>query len=116
MRMTVVLAAIVALLGVYMLGLLGGVSPVLKKKESYIGTWKAKGAELKIISAGQMTYSRAATQTQVEQGFFNVPIKRIADDEIVGKLADVRLAVTEPPHQVGGEWQMRVNGDLLVKE
>lgn len=96
--------------------LLAGCSGAPDGTTPYIGTWKSEHASLTVTRTGRMTYHRDSSEIRVEEGFFNVPIKRASSTEIVGTLADARVEIGEPPHEAGGSWQMTVNGDVLTKE
>ncbi|SFG54432.1 hypothetical protein SAMN05518865_113193 [Duganella sp. CF458] len=93
-----------------------GTDPVLLGHEAYIGVWRAEGSELKITRSGRMWFERKASQEHVAEKFINMPIASISDREILGRTSEARLEVNEPPHKVGSQWVMKVNGAALVKE
>ncbi len=103
--------------GVWFVGdrLMNRVAPVLQGHEAYIGRWVAKGVEFEVNPHGVMSFSREATPQRLAEWFVNVPIVRINDHEIQGRVNDARIEVVESPHKVGAEWRMKLNDVELVK-
>ncbi len=88
--------------------------PLPEDKLSYVGEWQSKEMGLLILGDGSVAYKRikGGTTTSV-----NGPLKEfVGDDFVVGfSFLTTTFKVSEPPHQVNGQWQMVVDGVRLSR-
>lgn len=104
---------VIALMAAVLL-LAGCAQPVPADKAGYVGEWQSPTMALLITQDGTVMYERrqAGGSTSIEG-----PLKEfVADDFMVGigPLATT-FEVSVPPHRVGGEWRMVVDGVELTR-
>ncbi len=95
--------------------LAGCADPLPADKLDYAGDWRAPGMSLLILEDGSVAYERIRSGASTS---INGPLKEFdGDDFVVGLwVFTTTFDVTEPPHQVNGEWQMVVDGVRLTKQ
>lgn len=92
--------------------LVGCAEPVPENRLDYVGEWRSKEMSLLILTDGSVAYQRlkgggSTSITGPMQGFDG-------DDFVVGVLfMTTRFEVSEPPHEVDGEWTIIVDGVRL---
>jgi hypothetical protein len=95
--------------------LLSGCSkPLPNDKLDYQGDWQNASVRLIITSDGSVSYKKVVDGMTTT---IDAPIKAFIGDDIevgVGWFTTV-FDVSEPPHQIDGQWKMIVDGHLLTK-
>jgi len=88
--------------------------PLPEIKLNYVGEWQSKEMVLLILEDGSVAYKRlkGGVTTSV-----NGPLKEfVGDDFVVGFLfLTTTFKVSEPPHELEGQWQMVVDGVRLFR-
>jgi hypothetical protein len=85
-------------------------------KRGYVGSWKGDhGSTLTIRDAGDIDFVKhdAAGGTSKMNGQISA---FVGDGIEVWVLVTMTLKVTEPPHKVGGQWEMTVDGVHLQRQ
>ena len=88
--------------------------PIPPEKSAYVGDWRGTGMELSIYQEGSVEYTRVQGGSRKS---INMPLKEFQGDNFVigvGPLSTTFL-VSPPPHQVGVDWKMTVDGVELTK-
>jgi len=87
-------------------------NPIPESKMDYVGVWQGRGMGLLILPDGTVSYERLKEGGKVS---VNGPLKEfVGDDFVVGVLfITTTFEVSEPPHEVNGQWQMVVDGVRL---
>lgn len=101
--------------GVILALLLAGCSePFPEVKRDYVGNWQSSEMTLLIRADGTVEYERVKKGGNVS---IKAPLKEFrGDDFVVGALfLTTTFEVSEPPHEVGGQWQMVVDGVRLTR-
>jgi hypothetical protein len=85
-------------------------------KKDYVGHWHSKsGSTLDIYPDGAMRFEKDEDGDGVKEKT-EAPIAAFnGDDFEVKALVVITTHVTEPPHQVGGKWQMTADGVHLTR-
>ena len=100
--------------GFFVALLAGCAEPIDPSRMDYVGEWRAPGMMVLILADGSFSYERleGGVTTTME-----APLKAfVGDDFVVGLgFIETTFVVTEPPHQVDGEWQMVVDGVRLTR-
>lgn len=88
--------------------------PLPQDRLDYAGMWQSHEMALLILADGSVSYKRLKNGGTTS---INGPLKEFDGDNFVvgiGPMATT-FTVTEPPHQVDGQWQMVVDGVRLTK-
>ncbi|WMS88926.1 hypothetical protein [Pleionea litopenaei] len=88
--------------------------PLPQDRLNYAGMWQSHEMALLILADGSVSYKRLKNGGTTS---INGPLKEFDGDNFVvgiGPMATT-FTVTEPPHQVDGQWQMVVDGVRLTK-
>ncbi|GAA6143217.1 hypothetical protein NBRC116584_30350 [Hydrogenophaga sp. 5NK40-0174] len=89
--------------------------PVDPERMAYVGHWLGPSIFLGISADGYVNYVRkqGATTTKI-----NAPlVEFVGNDFVVGVGPfTTTFVVTEPPHEVGTEWRMTVDGEVLIRQ
>ena len=88
--------------------------PIPPEKSAYVGDWRGTGMELSIYQDGSVEYTRVQGGARKS---INMPLKEFQGDNFVvgvGPLSTT-FSVSAPPHQVGVDWKMTVDGVELTK-
>lgn len=88
--------------------------PVPDHKLDYVGEWRSPEMRLLILADGSIAYERfrRGATTSVEG-----PLKGFDGNDFsvgIGPFSTT-FVVSEPPHRLGGEWQMVVDGVRLTR-
>ncbi|MEM0514479.1 hypothetical protein WCN91_03345 [Pseudoalteromonas sp. YIC-827] len=96
------------------LTLCGCSKPIPRERVDYIGYWQGVNMELYIHPDGAVSYVRQDGNTSKS---INASIQEFeGDDFIVGfGFFNTRFAVTQAPQEIDGQYQMVVDGVLLIK-
>ena len=88
--------------------------PIPQVRSNYIGYWQGENMELSISTGGMLAYRRFSKGMNTR---INAPITEFKGDDFVVGLwfMTTRFVVSEPPHQVHGQWQMVVDGVRLKR-
>lgn len=88
--------------------------PLPPEKLLYSGMWRGSQMELYISLDGSVNYSLSKGNTSRS---INGPIKEFQGDDFVVGIGPISstFEVSEPPHQIDGEWQMVVDGVRLTR-
>lgn len=89
-------------------------APLPEDKLSYAGEWENKEMYLLILADGTVSYRRLKNGGTTS---INAPLKEfVGDDFVVGLgVFATTFEVTQPPHEVDGQWIMVVDGTTLTK-
>jgi hypothetical protein len=89
-------------------------TPLPPDKASYAGEWTAPGISLVIESKGRVIYERKEGTASKS---IDSPIKEFKGNNFILGFAFVttEFVVSEPPHAVGGDWKMTVDGIELTR-
>ena len=92
--------------------LAGCAEPLPENRLDYVGQWRSKEMSLLILADGTVAYERLKSGGTTS---INGPMQGFeGDDFIVGLLfLTTRFEVSEPPHEVEGDWTMVVDGVRL---
>lgn len=88
--------------------------PVPKEKAAYVGRWQAEGIHLEISAAGRVVFRRERGNASMS---LDAPLQAFNGNDFkagVGPMS-TEFKVSVPPHQVGAEWRMTVDGVELVR-
>jgi hypothetical protein len=88
--------------------------PVSQLKRDYVGDWQGPRMTLSIRADGTVEYERIKEGGNVS---IKGPLKEFrGDDFVVGvSFLTTTFEVSEPPHEVDGQWQMVVDGVRLTR-
>ncbi len=87
--------------------------PLPPDKADYAGHWRAAGVDLVILPEGRVEYKKREGKGTVE---VSGPIGFKGDDFVVAVMVvKTAFKVSEPPHEVDGEWKMTVDGIELTR-
>ena len=88
--------------------------PIPPEKAAYVGDWRGTGMELSIDQDGSVEYTRVQGGGRKS---INMPLKEFQGDNfVVGVgLLSTTFLVSPPPHKVGTDWKMTVDGVELTK-
>jgi hypothetical protein len=94
--------------------LAGCTAPLPAEKSAYAGHWQAQNMSLMIEPGGSVRYKRqqGAGSTSIEG-----PLKRFVGDDFevgIGPMSTT-FVVSQPPHQIDGQWKMVVDGVELTR-
>lgn len=94
--------------------LAGCSKPLPSEKAQYAGEWQSKEMYLLILQDGSLNYKRLKRGATTE---VTGPIKQFVGNNIVVGVGFITttFVVSKPPHEVGGVWQMEVDGVTLTK-
>ena len=94
--------------------LLGCSKPIDESKLQYVGSWQSTEMAILILRDGSVSYQRLKKGVTTS---VSGPLKEFrGDDFVVGVLfLTTTFKVTEPPHNVNGQWQMVVDGVRLTR-
>jgi hypothetical protein len=84
-------------------------------KSAYVGQWNAEGMSLLITQDGSIRYERLRKGAKTS---IDGPLKGFVGDDFevgIGPMTTT-FKVSDPPHQVGGQWRMTVDGVELLRE
>lgn len=98
----------------FLASLLGCGKPVPPEKAAYVGEWQAENMYLLITQDGSIRYERLKGGATTS---LNGPLKGFDGDNIqfgIGSMATT-FVVSQPPHQVDGQWVMVVDDTTLIK-
>ena len=89
-------------------------NPLPEDKLDYTGEWQSKEMALLILADGSMAYKRIKNGTTTS---VNGPIKEFQGNNFIVGIGPLTTTfeVSEPPHQVNGNWQMVVDGVRLTR-
>lgn len=104
----------IALLSAVLLATACKGQPLPPDKSEFAGRWVGPGADLLIQPEGRVKWEKLEGKGRVQ---IEGPLQGwIEDDFVVGVMVvKTRFDVTEPPHEVDGEWVMTVNGVQLTR-
>ena len=89
-------------------------NPLPPEKREYIGLWQGDGMYLLISAEGRVEYKRlrGGQTTSIE-----APLQEFigADFRVGVGFLSTTFKVEEPPHNLGGQWRMTVDGVQLVR-
>ena len=96
------------------LALIACSNPIPESKMDYVGVWRGREMALLILPDGTVSYERLKNGGKTS---VNGPLKEfIGDDFVVGVLfITTTFEVSEPPHEVNGQWQMVEDGVRLTR-
>lgn len=88
--------------------------PVPKDKLHYVGEWTGKQMRLYIAKDGKIEYERKREGKSVD---LNIELKGFNGNNFDAGVSLIRstFVVTKPPHRVGSQWKMVVDGVELTK-
>lgn len=88
--------------------------PLPENKLIYAGEWQSKEMELLILADGTVAYKRLKNGGSTS---VNGPLKEFQGDDFTVGIGPITTTfeVSEPPHEVDGEWQMVVDGVRLTR-
>ncbi len=88
--------------------------PVPEDRLNYVGEWQSKEMALLILADGSVAYKRLKKGVTTS---INAPLKTFEGNNFVVGVGPVTTVfeVSEPPHEVAGEWQMVVDGVRLTR-
>ncbi|MES2316313.1 MAG: hypothetical protein V4631_02375 [Pseudomonadota bacterium] len=89
--------------------------PLPPDKVAYVGQWAGPDMRLMIKQDGSVAYQRREGSSNTS---INAPLKEFAGNNLVVGVGPMTttFVVTAPPHQVGTQWKMTVDGVELTKE
>ncbi|WP_105198909.1 hypothetical protein [Pseudoalteromonas sp. T1lg10] len=95
--------------------LFGCSKPIPSDRQAYVGVWESPEMRLLILADGTVDYKRLKNGGTTS---INAALQEFeGDDFIVGfGFINTRFAVTQPPQEVDGQYQMVVDGVLLTKK
>ena len=90
-------------------------APVPESKLAYVGHWKGKAMELSLSKDGKVMYKREQAGKKID---IHVDLLEFNGNNFDVGWGIVRstFVVSEPPHRVGKEWKMTVDGVELTKD
>lgn len=89
--------------------------PLPPERAAYVGQWQGANMVLRITQEGRLAYKRMEGNTTTS---VDAPIQGFSGDDFsagVGPLSTT-FKVSAPPHQVGPEWKMTVDGVELTRQ
>lgn len=88
--------------------------PLPQDKLDYAGVWESENMYLVINPDGNLSYKRRQGVKTTE---INAPVKEFIGDDFTSGIGGLTTTfkVSQPPHQVDGQWQMVVDDVLLVR-
>lgn len=83
-------------------------------KSDYVGEWNADGMSLLITQDGSVVYQRIKKGAKTS---IDAPLKGFKGDDFEVGLGPMvtTFKVTSPPHKVGDQWMMTVDGVELTR-
>lgn len=105
---------IVFVVAMSILLLVGCAKPVPAEKSAFVGEWKSQDMEVLITQEGSVMYRRVrGNVTKSIEG----PLQGFEGDDFVVGVGPMKVTfvVSTPPHEVGGEWKMVVDGVELTR-
>ncbi len=98
----------------WMLLLSGCAKSLPDMRADYVGHWQGENVQLSIFADGRIAYVREGKDMNTK---IDAPIIEFkGDDFVVGFwFLTTTFVVSEPPHQVDGQWQMVVDGVRLTR-
>jgi len=88
--------------------------PLPEDKLDYAGEWESLEMSLLILANGRIEYERTHDKGKTS---IDAPIKEYRGNHFVVGIGPLTttFVVNDPPHQVGGKWQMVVDGVRLTR-
>ncbi|MBQ5941765.1 hypothetical protein [Massilia sp. AB1] len=90
-------------------------APVPESKTAYLGHWQGKAMELNLSKDGKVRYKRDQPGKRVD---IEVDLLEFNGNNFDVGWGIVRstFVVSQPPHRVGKQWKMTVDGVELTKD